>query len=268
MKIISLLENTSNTNLKPKHGLCLYIETLKHKILFDLGPDETYIKNAKLKKIDLEEIDIVIISHGHIDHGGGLKSFLKIDSKAKIYIQESAFRKYYSKFLFIYINIGLKNITNNRIVMINGDYKIDENIRLFTSKGNELPSPMNKNLLDENKNKDKFIHEQNLIIKENKVVLIMGCGHNGVINILESAKEPIDICIGGFHLYDPITKQSVDKLYLDNLGAKLNSYKTCFYTCHCTGKKNYSYLSSKNKNIKYLSCGEEIDIWWIIIESY
>ena len=84
MKIISLLENTSNTNLKPKHGLCLYIETLKHKILFDLGPDETYIKNAKLKKIDLEEIDIVIISHGHIDHGGGLKSFLKINSKAKI----------------------------------------------------------------------------------------------------------------------------------------------------------------------------------------
>lgn len=260
MKIISLIENTSNTNLKPKHGLCLYIEALNHKILFDLGPDETFIKNAQLKNINLKDVDMVIISHGHIDHGGGLKSFLKINTKAKIYIQESAFEKHYSKFLCFNINVGLKDIISNRICRINGDYVINDNMRLFTSKGKTLQSPMNNSLLDKNKRKDEFNHEQNLLIKDSQTVLIMGCGHKGVINIIESSNENIDVCIGGFHLYDPITKKVVDERYLDKLSDSLSKYNTKFYTCHCTGKKCYAYLSNKNKNINYLSCGEEINL--------
>ncbi|WP_242831347.1 hypothetical protein [Desulfitobacterium dehalogenans] len=53
MKITALVENQTKCELKAKHGLSLYIETQKHKILFDLGPDNTLFDNAKTRGIDL-----------------------------------------------------------------------------------------------------------------------------------------------------------------------------------------------------------------------
>lgn len=48
MKIVTLVENeAAQRNLKQKHGLCLYVETEQHKILFDLGPDDTFLHNAE-----------------------------------------------------------------------------------------------------------------------------------------------------------------------------------------------------------------------------
>lgn len=88
MKIISLVENTTKSELKAKHGLSLYIETKKHKILFDLGPDKTLFENAVKRNIDISKVDTVIISHGHIDHGGALKSFLEVNSSAKYMYKE------------------------------------------------------------------------------------------------------------------------------------------------------------------------------------
>ena len=89
------------------------------------------------------------------------------------------------------------------------------------------------------KGKDTFGHEQNLIISENQVVLIMGCGHAGVVNIMEAATEyqPY-FCFGGFHLFNPITKKTVSKELLNGIVMELQKYKdTVFYTCHCTGEK-------------------------------
>lgn len=107
MKITALVENETKGELKSKHGLSLYIETPKHKILFDVGPDKTLFENAEKRNIDLSRVDTVIISHGHIDHGGALKQFLKINSTAKIYIQRKAFEKHYIKLLFIKWMLGL-----------------------------------------------------------------------------------------------------------------------------------------------------------------
>lgn len=75
MKITALVENVSTSDLKAKHGLSLYVETKKHNLLFDLGPDQTLFKNAKKRNIDLKKVDSVIISHGHVDHGGAMKNF-------------------------------------------------------------------------------------------------------------------------------------------------------------------------------------------------
>ena len=70
MLITALVENTAKSELKTKHGLSLHIETKKHKLLFDLGPDHTLFNNASLRGIDLTKVDTVILSHGHYDHGG------------------------------------------------------------------------------------------------------------------------------------------------------------------------------------------------------
>ena len=91
MKITALVENQSNCELKPVHGLALYIETEKHKLLFDLGPDDTLLKNAEKRGIDLGQVDTVVISHGHFDHGGALAAFLEVNHTARIYVQRRAF---------------------------------------------------------------------------------------------------------------------------------------------------------------------------------
>ena len=66
MRVIALVENTSiSKDYKSKHGLCLYIETKKHKLLFDLGSNSLFLGNAVKLDVDISDIDSVIISHGH-----------------------------------------------------------------------------------------------------------------------------------------------------------------------------------------------------------
>lgn len=73
MKITALVENTSHCELRSAPGLALYIETPRHKLLFDLGPDDTLFQNCERRGIDLGAVDTVVISHGHGDHGGALR---------------------------------------------------------------------------------------------------------------------------------------------------------------------------------------------------
>ena len=85
MKIIALLENTTkHANIGCEHGLSLYIDTGSHKILFDMGQSDLFYENAKKLGVDLSLVDIAIISHGHNDHGGGLKTFLEIKGVEKV----------------------------------------------------------------------------------------------------------------------------------------------------------------------------------------
>lgn len=264
MKITALVENHTNCELKAKHGLSFYIQTKNHEMLFDLGPDDTLFENAKMRGIDLSDIDTVIISHGHMDHGGALKKFLQINSKAQIYIQRKAFEPHFSKLFFIKIGIGIdsKLAAHQQIRLLDGDFRIDDELLLFTAQStDEYSSPANSGLYSKN-GKDDFSHEQNLIINENQTALIMGCGHVGVVNILERAKEyQPQICVGGYHLFNRITKKSAPNELLDAIAKELQGYsQTKFYTCHCTGLEVFQYLSKKTQNIFYFSCGETIEL--------
>ena len=73
MKIVTLLENTSRRpGLTAARGLSLYAETAERKVLFDMGPDEAFLENARALGVDLAAVDTAVLSHGHSDHGGGL----------------------------------------------------------------------------------------------------------------------------------------------------------------------------------------------------
>ena len=89
VRVLTLMENTArNDSLCCGHGLSLYIETPKHRILFDMGPDgESLLKNAAALGVDLAGVDIAILSHGHYDHGGGLAAFLSVNNTASVYIR-------------------------------------------------------------------------------------------------------------------------------------------------------------------------------------
>ncbi len=264
MKITALVENETKCELKAKHGLSIYIETQNHKILFDVGPDNTLFQNAKTRGIDLTAVDTVIISHGHMDHGGALNRFLQINSTAKIYIQKRAFEPHYSKLLFLKVSIGLNDKLENhpQVILIDGDYQIDNELSLFTvNHTHKCYSNVNDVLYTKNA-QDNFLHEQNLIIQENQTSLVMGCGHAGIVNIMEKAERyHPKLCVGGYHLFNPLTKKTVSVELLNNIAKELKKYpQTQFYTCHCTGADAFHFLSQQMPNLFYLSCGEAVEV--------
>ena len=272
MKVKMLLENTSaNPNRKSAHVLSIYIETAKHKILFDVGPNNYFIENALALGIDLSMVDTVVISHGHIDHGGGLKSFLKLNSSAKIYVQKDIFAKHYSnrgpdKISDIGLNAELES--NEQIIFVKDYLKIDEELELFADVKNKYFMPSdNKDLLQQQGQEilaDDFQHEQNLIINSNnKTVVVAGCAHKGILNIMDKAmtiiKAEADYVIGGFHLYSNSRQICEDSAKIQQIALALNNLTTQFYTGHCTGIKPFEMLRAvMGEKIKYISTGTEL----------
>ena len=97
MKITALVENTTKTEgFEAEHGLSLYIETNKHNIIFDMGQSDLFLKNAGKLGINLENVDIAILSHGHYDHSGGLGAFLELNKIAPVYLSEFAFEHHFN----------------------------------------------------------------------------------------------------------------------------------------------------------------------------
>ena len=264
MKITALVENTSDCGLKAVHGLSFYIETRLHRLLFDLGPDGTLFQNAARLGIDLAAVDTVVLSHGHYDHGGALKKFLALNPSAKVYVQRTAFAPHYSKAGPLKLNIGLDPALADapNVILLDGDRAIDEELTLFTAKGEDtFRSEANRVLYGKN-GPDDFRHEQDLLITENTAVLITGCAHAGVIRILNSVpgQRPA-YCVGGFHVYNPVNRRTVSAGQLETLSAALKENADVrFYTCHCTGKKAFSYLQAQNENVFYISAGSVLEI--------
>ena len=273
MRITTLVENTKiSDEYENKHGLSFHIETEKHNILFDLGPKNTFLTNSKKLNINLEEVDIVVISHGHNDHGGGLEEFLKINNKAKVYIHKDTFNEYYSMAGIFKKYIGLdKELKKNpRIILTEGDMKIDDELYLFSVVENRHKvSKFNKVLykrVDGMYLEDDFVHEQSLIITENnKNVLMGGCAHNDIRNIIDKAEviigKDLDYVISGFHIFNPSTGISESDLFINTLGDNLNKRNTKFYTCHCTGMRAFKMLEEKLQDkIEYISTGQVLNI--------
>lgn len=277
MKVLSLIENISNSEqLKCEHGLSLFIQTAKHKILFDTGASESFLENALALGVDLKEVDIAVISHGHYDHGGGLEAFLALNTKANVYISAKAFEKYYAKRedgSLEYIGLDETLLPNERLILTQGYLKIDDELELFSGvKGSSLNPTGNKVLFMQSGENplpepDTFEHEQNLIITEGKKSLLLaGCAHNGIINILEHmhrvlGKEDTDYVIGGFHLFNLFKEKQSDVDFIKQIADRLKETTSIFYTCHCTGIQPYEVLKENmGQQIHYLATGDQLII--------
>lgn len=258
MKITALMENTSShPRFKSEHGLSLYIEASSHRILFDMGQSEAFADNAKELGIDLADVDIAILSHGHYDHGGGLAHFLKVNQKSKVYINKNAFLPHYNgSNKYIGLDVALRS--SDRIVFTDDSYIIDENISLFTC--NEKPRKHSfgsfglTEKVGDDFIEDDFRHEQYLLITENeKRILFSGCSHKGIIDITDWFKPTA--LIGGFHF----SKIPLGSSLL-NAAEKLERFDTEYFTCHCTGKEQFDFMKQYISKLHYLSCGEVITI--------
>ncbi len=262
MRITCLCEDTLYSDkYYSEHGLSLYIETNDTKILFDMGISDVFIKNAQLHGIDLSLTDIAVLSHGHYDHGGGMRNFMNINSKAKIYVSEYAFGNQFNA-TGKYIGLDKELESSEQIVKAGEYLRISDTIEIFSSNNRELFYPIDSAGLSAECDgvvaPDTFRHEQYLKITENgKTYLISGCSHRGIINIVNWF-EP-DILVGGFHFMKQ--EPTADNPMLCDAAEKLDSVRTEYYTCHCTGEEQYRILRSKmKKELNYIASGQVINI--------
>lgn len=130
MKVYMLMDNEACCgDFVSEFGLSYYIETERHRILFDSGSSSLFAENAKRLGVDLGSVDIAILSHGHSDHGGGLLHFLSVNSDAKIYMAREAFEEHFNADNQ-YIGLSSDLVQSDRIVYVDGELKIDDEITL------------------------------------------------------------------------------------------------------------------------------------------
>lgn len=257
MKITALTENTTQCGLPTEHGLSLYIETEKHTVLFDMGQSDLFAQNAASLGVDLRKADAAVLSHGHYDHGGGLKTFLEINDHAPVYMSRYAFEPHYNgEEKYIGIDPDLEG--NQRIILTEGVTKIADKLTLFSCNGREKLFDPGSGGLTVKQNgtltPDDFRHEQYLLIEERgKRVLVSGCSHKGILNLAAWFKP--DVLVGGFHLMN----QPLDDR-LKALAEQLNRCRTDYYTCHCTGAAQYAFLKPYMNRLHYLAAGDTIEV--------
>lgn len=263
MKIKTLIENTTAVDgLCTEAGLGMYVEALGKKILFDTGMSGDFVRNAQQMGVDLKAVDLVVISHGHDDHGGGLKRFLEVNDTAPIYINEHAFGRFFAgNGREISLAPELKG--NPRVILTGDRLELGEGLELFTCNALERKHPMGHfgltTLSGDEQVPDDFCHEQYLLITEgDKKVLFSGCSHKGILNIMEWVK--CDVLLGGFH-FMRLGLEGEDLVYLENAAKRLMEYPTIYYTCHCTGLKQYAVLKDlMGEQLQYSATGQEIEI--------
>lgn len=255
MRIVTLVENTAaRDGLTAEHGLSLYIETGIHKILFDAGQSAAFADNAEQLGIDLSEVDLAVLSHGHYDHGGGLLRFLEINSRAPVWMNPHAFEPHYNA---SDKDIGLvPELRNSRICFSEDRQTLGEGLSLHSRI--DCPygiRPFGLTVREGNRLvPEDFRHEQYLLIEEaGKRVLISGCSHRGILNILAYFRP--DVLVGGFHFMklDPAGEE------LETAAAMLARYPTTYYTGHCTGEAQFDVLKDVlGERLHRLSGGLEI----------
>lgn len=270
MKVTSIIENTSRKGLPVEHGLSLYIENDEgRKILFDTGQSSLFASNAMALSLSIADIDIAVISHGHYDHGGGLKTLLDKNRKAKVYIHEDAFLPHYSLratgLRYIGLDTSLKE--NERLVFCRQISRIGDGITLFADVVGNLCYPVGNRLLfgPSMTTNDDFSHEQNMLIEEDgKHILFAGCAHRGIVNILRRAEEVAgkapDYVFTGMHLVKSGMTEADEDRFIKTLASELMTYRhTTFYTMHCTGEEQYMKLKAHmGAQVKYLACGDTV----------
>lgn len=258
MKVTVLVENTSlNEELRAEHGLSLYIETNRGKLLFDMGQTSLFADNAEKLGIHLADVDIAVLSHGHYDHGGGLGRFLEINQKAPVYLSCYAFEAHFhgpDK----YIGLDPSLAGNQRLVPTGDTASLGSGLTLYSCnhcrKSYELGSFGLSVRQQDSFLPDDFRHEQYLLMEEDhKRVLFSGCSHKGILDIAAWFRP--DVLIGGFHF----SKLQPDET-LAGYARYLNSFPTVYYTCHCTGTAQFAFMKSYMDHLHYLSTGQSITL--------
>ncbi|MGI6467126.1 MAG: MBL fold metallo-hydrolase [Sphaerochaetaceae bacterium] len=262
IKLTTLVENKTHpsSSLKYEHGFSMLVEKGDKKILFDTGKSDLFIENSEKLNINLNSIDHLVISHGHYDHSGGVKSLLEkyrydnlkmwtgrgfedkkySDEKPLRYLGIDFDHEFVSKHNVIWHSVCAKTVMIEKGVWLvskfDSHYDFEEVNPRFVVKRYDGTVEI-----------DDFSDEVALVADSPKgLVVIVGCSHPGILSIIKTIEnlfsKPIYALIGGIHLYDA-SDEKREKVLKELVKKKI----TLLGACHCTGSEALGYLKEKCK---------------------
>lgn len=225
--------NPYDKSLKTDWGFSCFVEGLEKSVLFDTGTNgQILLSNMDKLGMHPEKVDVVVLSHAHRDHTGGLEDFLTRNSKIEVWLPQ---------FFGSDFKDGVKE-KGAKVVEVETSRKICEGA--YTSGVIE-----------------GWIKEQSLVLDTDKgLILMTGCAHPRIANILARVKElfkkEIFLAMGGFHLagFDKSEiKDIIDRFR--ELGVQKVG------PCHCSGDEARAFFNEEYKDdFIEIGVGKEIQI--------
>ena len=257
VKITTLSENTASAACIGEWGLSMLVEVDGKRILFDTGSGTAAVHNADLMGIDLSSFDVMVLSHGHYDHTGGLLDVMRRAGKKEIIAHPDVWaRKYGSMNNTPARYVGIPFVREALEVMgasfrlTKEPVKISEHV---TTTG-EVPMLNDYETVEtylkvmdgDEMKQDEIDDDLSLVIDtEFGLVVILGCAHHGIVNNLRQAqkvtgKELIYAAIGGTHLVHA-SKERMAKTAaaLKEMGVQYLGVS------HCTGFNAAAFLANE-----------------------
>jgi 7,8-dihydropterin-6-yl-methyl-4-(beta-D-ribofuranosyl)aminobenzene 5'-phosphate synthase len=263
LKITTLVENEKGENsaLYNAHGISFLIEDENDVFLFDTGQHDLFIKNAEELGLDLTRISNVIISHNHWDHTGGLRHLINKYGMQNIIVHETFFKEKFAlegiKLEYLGMNYNETSLlkTGSKLIKVTDDITyLNENVFIAGNfkKYNNYETINKRFYIKEKTGEfivDEFKDEIAVGIKTNKgLVILLGCAHPGVINMIKhiickTGIEDIYCVLGGTHLVeaDDFRINKTIKVIKD-MNIKYVGFS------HCTGKKAISMFINELPN--------------------
>jgi 7,8-dihydropterin-6-yl-methyl-4-(beta-D-ribofuranosyl)aminobenzene 5'-phosphate synthase len=259
LKITTIIEDASNsTYLLGQKGLSILIETGKHNFLIDTGASSFVTHNVEELGINLDLVETIILSHGHFDHTGGLQAILRKMKKKSTQIVAHPeawglkYRKKNNKEEYNYIGIPFRPEELERYgaqfeltakptwltedIAVSGEEPMTTSfehlVKYFYVKKN------NEYILD------SCMDDQSVYIRtELGLIIILGCAHRGMINIIKHAQQlmktdKVYMIIGGTHL-GPAPEEQI----ISTIKALKDIDIQWLGVSHCTGLKVAAKLS-------------------------
>lgn len=259
MKVSILTENIAGAKCLAEHGLSYLLEIDDEQILFDTGHTDVFLKNARILGIDIHnKVNKVVLSHGHWDHGNGLK-YLK---NKQLFTHPNSFVSRFRKADNSPVGLSMsKSQTQKQLVLTESvkPIKLTDNLYFLGEipRINDFESQTTPFELEDGSD-DYIIDDSALVaIQNNILIVITGCSHAGICNICEYAKKvtgvsKIAVVIGGFHLkrQNKQTRQTIEYF-------KQNKVET-LHPSHCTDLPALT-LFYQNFTISQLKTGMTLD---------
>jgi 7,8-dihydropterin-6-yl-methyl-4-(beta-D-ribofuranosyl)aminobenzene 5'-phosphate synthase len=243
-----------------------YIEDGNTKLLLDVGYSDLFIKNAYELGVNLNDINTIIISHGHDDHTRGLQYYFKENDRKNINViaHPDAFKEKMNGNLKICSPILQEELKEKcNLILSKEPTRISENMiflgEIPQSNNFEKRKAIGKQINGETTLDDYVMDDTAIVYKcNNGIYIITGCSHSGICNIVEYAKQ---VCnedrvlgiIGGFHLFEVNEQVKNTVNYL-----KQNNIKE-LYPCHCT---SFAVKAEIHKEIPVKEVGVGLEIHW------
>ncbi len=209
-------DRTAREDIGEEHGLSLHIAREEASGLLDLGASGLFARNAKTLRVDLEEVEWILISHGHYDHAGGLETALRGARGARVYLHPDAFLPKYVRENGSDRVAGMpltKHEIEQRTARLHAHLSWLELAPGVFATGtvprrNDFEAVPARYLRDcrGEREHDVFEDDQSLVLQEKDgLILALGCCHAGVVNTLAHVRtkwprERIKLVIGGMHL--------------------------------------------------------------------